>query len=322
MKRTWPVLAAAVIGLLVLPLLLVRASFASHCDDDRRVMGGSGFSLDADEVLDQNLIVLGGSVNIADGARVTCSVVIVGGSLTLAGTVDEDVVVFGGSANLQDTAVIEGELVTVGGDIQRDPESIVRGGESEGFGVGRDPRDDWFPFRDRIPFLSPVLGFYRTVLEAFVSAVGLGLLALLVMLFWPEQTARVSAAVTSAPGASGGLGLLTAIAVPVLIAVTVVTICLAPLGFVGAILYAAAMVFGWIALGHVVGARLAPLLLAAIGLGAVTLTRFGTQPYLPGGPAQILPPAPPAPAMSSGGEAAALSGSISSNNDGAGGAAG
>jgi hypothetical protein len=97
------------------------------------------------------------------------------------------------------------------------------------------------------------------------------------------------------------------------------------------------IVFGWLALGAVVGARLATalnlrsvspalatafgtfllslvmgvvgyvaclgaiveIIFAAIGLGAVVLTRFGTRPYLPGGeptpaqPATSMPPAPP-----------------------------
>jgi len=36
---------------------------------------------------------------------------------------------------------------------------------------------------------------------------------------------------------------------------------------------------------------IAPTVLAAIGLGAVTLTRFGTQPYFPSSPAAPITPA-------------------------------
>jgi hypothetical protein len=165
--------------------------------------------------------------------------------------------------------------------------------------------------------------------------VALGLLALLVVLFWPEQTARVSAVVTTAPGPALGLGLLTAVAVPVLAVLLGITICLAPISFVGMLLLVAAGVFGWIALGMTVGARLStalklynlspavsaalgtgvltlvmraiewipcfgwvpPLLLGLIGLGAVLLTRFGTRPYLPGTAIVAAPPTPPAPPM-------------------------
>jgi hypothetical protein len=158
----------------------------------------------------------------------------------------------------------------------------------------------------------------------------MGLLALLVVLFWPEQTARVRAAVSNAPGQSGALGLLTVVAVPVLIVIASLTICLIPIGFMAGVVLTAAVAFGWIALGELVGQRLAgalklvnlspavaaglgtallslavaaigwvpcvgwiaPVILAAVGLGAVTLTRFGTQPYFPSSP-----PAPMAPAL-------------------------
>jgi len=43
---------------------------------------------------------------------------------------------------------------------------------------------------------------------------------------------------------------------------------------------------------------IAPVVLACIGLGAVTLTRFGTRPYLPNMPVQSAPPPPPAPTES------------------------
>ena len=42
----------------------------------------------------------------------------------------------------------------------------------------------------------------------------------------------------------------------------------------------------------------APVVLGAIGLGAVTLTRFGTQPYLPGAP--TTPPSEPGPMLTDG----------------------
>jgi hypothetical protein len=331
MKRTWMFLSLALLAMLVLSLAAAPAVSASHCSDDRRVLGGS-YTLQSGEVLDRNLIVLGGNATLAQGSQVLCSVVVLGGNLSVAGTVVEDVVVFGGNASLASTAVIEGELITFGGSTQRAPGAEVRGGESEGFPIRRGPLPQWFPFQDRVPFLNPVLNFYRSVFQAIVWSVGMGLLALLVMLFWPDQTTRVSAAASAAPGASGGLGLLTAIAVPVLIVLTLVTICLAPIAFVGGLIYTAALVFGWIALGQVVGARLAtalrlydlspavsaalgtatltlvmyivaqipcvgwvvPVVLAAVGLGAVTLTRFGTRAYYV--PPPLAPP-PAAPAL-------------------------
>jgi len=121
--------------------------------------------------------------------------------------------------------------------------------------------------------------------------------------------------------------------VPVLLVLVTLTVCLIPVAFVAAVIFAAAILFSWIALGQIVGARLAAALnlrqlspavaaglgtsvlwlvtsavgavpcvgwvawviLSAVGLGAVTLTRFGTRPYIAatyGAP----PPPPAAPA--------------------------
>ena len=322
------ILAVSLLALVVLPLALAGPAYADHCNDAQSVFGDN-YTLSSGQTLDSNLVVLGGNAVVEEGATVECTVVVLGGNVDIAGEVKEDVVVLGGNVDLQSTAEVDGQVTTVGGSTSRAEGAVVRGGESRGFGN--------LPIRpvisDRFGVFSPVF----QLLGAGGRAIALGLLALLVVLFWPDQTARVSAAITNAPGASGGLGLLTLIAVPILLILTAITICLIPLTLVGAVLYVTALIFGWIALGMVVGARLsaalnlrslspavsaalgtalftfvadifqvvipcvgwiAPLVLACIGLGAVTLTRFGTRPYLPNLPIQPAPPPPSAPAES------------------------
>jgi hypothetical protein len=333
MKKTWLGLSLVAVLALALSLGLARPAYADNCGSDKRVFGGD-FVLSDGETLGSNLIVVGGTATVQDGATVACTVIVFGGDLIVAGTVAEDVVVFGGTTSLQGTAQVGGQLVTLGGTVTRAEGVEVAGGESSGFRWDRPFRSNWFP-TDRVPFLYPVLGFYQSVFQTFLTAVALGILALLVVLFWPSQTLRVGATVAAAPAASAALGLLTLIAVPVLIVLTAITICLIPVSFAGALLFAAALIFGLIALGSVVGQRLAralkaehlspavsaaigtgllwlamsavgqvacvgwvpPLLLACLGLGAVVLTRFGTQPYLGGPAAQTVPPAPPAPPL-------------------------
>lgn len=329
MKKNWLMLLLVTTFGLLLPLAAARPAFAGSCPDATSVVGNA-YVLASGSDLNTNLIVLGNTATVEAGATVHCTVVVFGGNVDIAGTVDEDLVVFGGDTRLRSTAVINGQLVTFGGDTTRDEGALVRGGESHGF----DFRNrNWSVFAPGVPFLNPVISFYRSVFQAIAVSVGLGLLALLVVLFWPEQTARVGAAVTTAPAPSVGLGLLTAIAVPVLSVVLAVTLCLIPLAFVAWIAFAAALVFGWIGLGMVVGARLSAALklytlspavsaalgtgvltlamyaivwipcagwvavigLALAGLGAVLLTRFGTRPFLGGLPPAPVAPTPPAP---------------------------
>lgn len=332
MKKTW--LGLTLIALLVLALSLVAAApaYADHCGDDTQVVGNN-YTVAEGETLDRNLIIIGGNATVEAGAAVNCTVVVFGGNLEVAGSVAEDVVVFGGTTSLEGTAEIGGELVTFGGTVSREEGAVVRGGESSGFNWDRPFRWNAGPV-DRIPFINPVLSFYQSVFETFLTAVALGLLALLVVLFWPDQTARAGAAVTAAPAASAGLGLLTLVAIPVLIALAAITICLIPVAFLAALGFVAALIFGLIVLGLVIGQRLAAALkatsvspaiaaglgtgllwlamsaigqipcvgwvpvvvLAGMGLGAVVLTRFGTRPYY-GLAERPAPPAPPAPSL-------------------------
>ncbi len=328
-----------IVGLvLAAGLSAARPAYAADCPDDKQVFGGS-YVLAEGEELNGNLTLMGGNATIAAGAVIRCKLVIMGGNADITGSVDGDVVVFGGNVTLHSTAVVGGALVSVGGAVSREEGAVVTGGESQGFSFGDGPGSA--PFDIKVPFFAPVFHWYQAVFETFVSALVMGLLALLIVAFWPAQTSRVAAAITVAPGASGGLGLLTLVAVPVLLVALTITLCLIPVAFVGGVIFAAAILFSWITLGQIVGARLATamnlhtlspavaaalgtgllwiltsavgavpcvgwvawVILSAVGLGAVTLTRFGTRPYLgtyapPPAPPAITPDAPSDPDLS------------------------
>ncbi len=123
-------------------------------------------------------------------------------------------------------------------------------------------------------------GILRTLLMAG--------LAVLVVMFFAEPTARAAKAVLDAPVITGALGLLTVIVVPVLFVLLAITICLLPVGIVGALIFAVAWVFGSIAVGLEVGLRLAnvfnwhPHPAAAAGLGTLFLQLVGLVPCFGG----------------------------------------
>lgn len=315
------------LGLALASVLLFAsapAALAKGLADDRVVFGDS-VTIASGETISGNLVVFGGDVTLQDGGRVTGDVVVFGGNVSVNGQVDGDVAVFGGNSRIGATAVIDGQLVSAAGNVTREQGAIIRGGESRGFEF-RPPITRYSPFDFGVAIVSD---FVRNVFAAIAVAA----LALLVLLFWPVQTARVADAAQNAPAQSGGLGLLTLIAVPVLLLILAITICLSPVSAIGALVLASAVIFGWIALGLLIGNRLLaafnvrhftpavaagvgtllisllsglfdlipcvgwliPTLLGSIGLGAVILTRFGTQPYFPGGAPAAPPPAPPTP---------------------------
>lgn len=313
-------------SLLVFTILFSTAApaFAAGPLDGRVIFGGS-FTLEEGEILDGDLVVLGGSVTLEVGSRVGGDVAVMGGSADVAGTVDGDVVVFGGSVDLASSAVVDGELVTFGGSIDRAEGAIVRGNQVEGFTFG-----DGFQFPSIVRVWANGHGFrwgdwlLRSFFRAFralMSVVLVAVIGVLVAVFLPQPLERVSQAVLVAPLHSWVVGLLTAILGAVVGVTLIATLCLSPFGGMILLVLLIAGVFGWIALGLIVGLRLleqlnasnvTPVLSVAVGstilsliaaalwiatdcclgwpflaligsfgLGAVVLTRFGRQEYVP-----------------------------------------
>jgi Na+-transporting methylmalonyl-CoA/oxaloacetate decarboxylase gamma subunit len=255
---------------------------------DRTIWGGNNV-IKSGQTVTGDLTIFGGNTTIEAGAVVTGDLTMMGGNVTLAGTVKGNVVTFGGSLDLQATSVVEGNLVRSGGSVSTEEGYEVQGSETTGF-------EGDFNF-DGLPVPIPVPDFVEVpsvrygpfdyavslvwgVFTSFGLALVAGLLAVVTMLFLPDQTTRVTAAIGSAPMLSGGVGLLTLLAVPIVAVVVALTICLAPFSLIGLLVYALALFFGWLAFGILFGDRLAsalkwpllsPVLSAALGTFIITL---------------------------------------------------
>jgi hypothetical protein len=318
----------AVPFILLLALALPSAAFAAGTSDGRVVIGGT-YTLFSGHVLAGDLVVIGGAATLESGSRVEGDVALIGGALNVSGEINGDVFAMGGVVTLGPEVVIHGDLITMGAVVSRDQGAVIEGqvseGDWEGFGftgpsIVLPPLFNGFevPVRWRFTGYEPLFGFGWSIVRALLMA---GLAVLLVM-FWPERTARVARTFTSQPVAAGGIGLLTAFFAVTLIIVLAVTICLIPFSLVAALILGAGFIFGWVAIGLEVGWKLAQvlkrdwhpamqaglgtlllsfvayafglipcvglvfgLMLAVIGLGAVTLTRFGGQDSLAASPA-------------------------------------
>ena len=310
----------------LLGLLLVFSATPVFADGDGgRIIFGGSFTLGSGEELDGDLVIFFGDAILEEDSRVDGNVVVMGGSARVAGEVNGDVVTFGGNLVLRATAVVDGDLVNIGANIVRDDRAVVGGSQVEGLEFEGFPR--FWTFPTRLSFNRGTDLWSRSIFNIFKAifvALALAALGLLVVLFWPKQTGVVGQATLAAPLPSGGVGLLTGVVAVVLMVLLAITICLSPVAFLLGVALLVAGIFGWIAIGLLVGQRLLEAfkvkgitslmavaagtllisLLSAIpclgaliafvvgclGLGAVVLTRFGTQTYpLP----TPVPPAPP-----------------------------
>ncbi|NIS79664.1 MAG: hypothetical protein GTO14_05520 [Anaerolineales bacterium] len=303
---------------LVLVLAMPIPAFAGGLQDGKVVFGGT-FRLESGEVLDGDLAILGGFAYLEEDSRVNGSIIVLGGNIDADGLINGDLVVVGGNANLSPSTVVLGDAVTLGGNINRNDARIDGTFEEVtdftatydfdefDFDFGR-----WFA----VPFQTFRFGFEARVFVYLFTSFVLAALAVLVVLLWPEATAKVGTTVIDQPAAAGGFGLLTAIvAIPLLFGIAI-TICFLPVSMLGFLILGLAWLFGIVGLGYEVGTRmgrsldqefqpvmaaglgtlvlslvvggigfipcvgwLASFLVGVFGLGAVLLTRFGSRPY-------------------------------------------
>jgi hypothetical protein len=254
--------------------------------------------VEAGEIVNNDIILFDHNLEIAEGALVNGDVILFNGDATVAGTIEGDLVLFNGDLTAESTAVVTGECVAMNGAVAATVESGLNCTDIE-----RVP--NFMPalrgMMNTPPKLSmPVERAYiHTALEQFVIgtalAIGhallLGLLAFAVASLAPDHLRRVEATVKHKPVASGTVGLLTAVAVPSLIAlllpvsIILTFVCIGLLGF--PIMFAlslglvAGVLLGWITVGDMVGQWLirafnlrSRTLPVTTALGTIILTFF------------------------------------------------
>ena len=93
----------------------------------------------------EDIVRIGGSVSVESDEHVRGDVVVIGGSANINGEVDGEVVVVGGSARLGPQADVHRDVTIVGGGLRRDEGATIRGGVHEvGFGdIAWRGRGEW-----------------------------------------------------------------------------------------------------------------------------------------------------------------------------------
>ncbi len=297
------------------------ATSPSAFDEGARdqVSFGSDIHLAAGETV-RDVVCIGCSV-ISQGI-IARDLVVVGGNADILGPVGRDAVDVGGYLHLGPKASVGRDLTAVGGGSSVDP----------GAAVGRNRTGVGWPGTGGLD----LSGFGGNPGGLFPSAV-LVLVAVLAMAVFPRQLAVTAALVEARPIASFGLGcfgIIAAIAIATLCAITVI---LLPVTLLLTLATLTAWVFGWAAVYLVAGRRLLaaadrrvqPLLAVVVGgalfallalvplvgialgllggsiaLGGALGSRFGTRSEqgdffawgnAPATPVALVPPAPPPP---------------------------
>lgn len=328
------ILASLLVALFALPAQVNAQDPTNQLttEDGGKVVFGSAYTLRSGETLAGDLVVFGGSASIEQDAEVDGDIAIFGGSLSVSGHVTGSISAMGGSVNLNETAVVEGNVQSMGVVVNQVEGALVNGTviteNPDGFTLPNFNFGQWLP-NQAIPTLGGPFRAIGSALWALLRALALGLVALLIAMLAPRPTHRVTQTLTTAPGVSAGIGLLTFIVAPALVLILAITIILIPFSLLGIVIILVAGIFAWTAVGLELGNRLAALFKTqwaepvaagvgaaflsllvslvsiipcvdwiiaaaalAFGLGAIVLSRFGTQDY-----PTALPPARPAAAV-------------------------
>lgn len=286
-------------------LLLTFASPALAQGGGEEFIFGTSRTLEDGEVINGDLIVFGGNVDITESSKVDGDLVVIGGNADVDGTVTGDVEVLGGNVDLNETAVVEGSVNVIGGNINR-AEGVEIKGKVESFKDFGDDDDDDGGHDDFGPPIAPGppafnhssgWGFFNYAYYAIEETawdlswiIGLALIAWVVAAFLPEQMQTVGDTVAQTPLVSFGMGLLTAILAAILLLpsiLLVITICLAIIPFAGYTLLMMGALFGWIAIGQLLGERLLgtmdrplPGFVMSTIIGVVLLTALSKMPVI------------------------------------------
>jgi hypothetical protein len=292
-------------------IAIFGAVLLSACQDEGLISGSLILSgehrLASGESLPGVLVILDGQLFIEENARVRGPVYMAGGSLESRGEISEDISVLGGNLVLGPDARVGGSLNMGGGYVERHPSAVVIGEVVTGTGLQVPDRPALFreTLRDQ---LIPLL----------VQSVLLGVLAYFTVRLLPNPALVVSKAIVEHPLVSMAVGILVGITGLVLLVLMAFTIVLIPVSFLFGFLILVAIIYGWIGYGSALGRlmlkvfnwrltrpfaaavgtilfvllwnllalipifqRIIPVMLAAAGLGAVFITRFGFIEFVP-----------------------------------------
>lgn len=272
--------------LLITAVFIPSPASASGFKDDK-VIFGTNFTLQSGETIDGDLLVFGGNIILEASSTVNGDTVVFGGNVTTNGTINGNLVALGGIVEIQEQTQIIGDLSVLGSSYEQADGAVISGNiiteEQIPFEFDLPSRitsfDRNFPTINfgRLPFVSASWFFFRILIWTG--------LAILLTLFLQNQPTIITRAAFKQPVMSllVGLGVIT---LPVALFITIILI---PISILSIFALIAAGVFGLVSLSIEVGRKLANALdqslpvpiMAGLGMFIITLIFNGFNQIVP-----------------------------------------
>ena len=272
-------------------------------------LAGDVYILNDNQKIDGNIVGIGTTLIIEEGAIVTGDITLVGSNLEISGRVAGSLNIFAGTSVVKDSAIITGDINQMFESVDLEPNALVTGA----IHTYTVPSVQNIPSGSNITGLLDWFKPQQILLRKSARVLLITLVTLLGAYLFKTPTLKVSNAVRRNLPAAWGAGLLTFIGIPIISIVFIVTICLSPVGLLLILALLLSILWGWIALSFILGKQLAVwfkldwktepsailgafvlgiltaiislipclgalinLIIASFGLGGVLLSRFGT----------------------------------------------
>lgn len=226
------------------------------------------FTLTAGQTINGAVVVMKGNVALQAGSTVNGNLAVFGGNVTVAGHVAGDVTVFGGQVTVLASATITGQAVESGGTL------VVQNGAAvtaPPYLSANPPAPNFWETS-----LNMLVTLLVRLASTLGLALGLGVVAALTALVLPDPLQRVVDTLRATLPVSGVVGLLTLLVAPLMMFITAITLCLLPVTLALAVLFGAGLMLGWLALGTAFGQKLAQILRLEAALGLAGSAFIGT----------------------------------------------
>ncbi len=197
---------------------------------------------------------LGGDIHITENQTKNGDIVAIGGNVTIDGTVNGDVVAIGGNVTLRGR--VNGDVVIVGGELTMSEEAAITGEKIE-IGTGS------LSLSDLSGITNINFTFYNRTAWSITALVVNILLSLLVVVIMPKSIENMADYLPQKGGKVALVGLLTVLAFPVLLIISLLAILiligimLTPLLI---LLYVVMAFLGSVAVSVFIGKRLSKLI--------------------------------------------------------------
>jgi hypothetical protein len=234
--------------------------------------------------ISHDIVKVGRDITVEEDEKIDGDVVVVGGDVSVKGTVLGGVVAVGGDVFVDSTAVIEGDAVSVGGKVEKEPGAVIKG---EKVRVGFLPKKFFKPTPSVVfpPIhmfrLPPLFGDFRglALFARIIKIMLLLFLGIVVISILPKNVAKVKDKVRQEFLKSALIGLAAEILVIPIFLLLIVTIIGIPVAIlVEPLLILAALILGYTGISYFIGEKLregtslkpeSPVMTLVIGILAV-----------------------------------------------------